>query len=122
MRFIKHSNSTFRLLSLMPRGLMLAASAVAIAASGAAFASEPEAKDIFVDKVARAQITYAAFHGQPAPAAERLEYESAPDQFVDRVLKGHLPEGGSTARILSLASNDPPSWPDVGFLGAMSPR
>ena len=122
MNFIKHSVSIPRLPSLMPRSLMLAASVIAAAVTGTAFADEPEAKDIFVGKVMRVQTTYGASHGQPAPTADALAYESAQDQFVDQVLRGHFPESGATGRIMSAASNDPPSWPDVDFLRPISPR
>lgn len=122
MSFIKHSVSISRLPSPMPRSLMLAAFVMAAAVSRTAFAGAPEAKDVFVGNVMRVQTTQVASHGQPAPVAERLDYESAQDQFVDQVLRGHVPESGTTGRIMSAASNDPPSWPDVGFLGAMSPR
>jgi hypothetical protein len=122
MRLIKHSVSALRLPSLMPRSMMLVASAVAVAVSGTAFAGEPEAKDLFVDNVMRVQAAHVASRGQPVPLAERLVYESAQDQFVDQVLRGRFPEIGLTGRIMSAASNNPPSWPDIGFLRVTSPR
>ena len=122
MNFIKHSVSISRLPSLMPRRLMLAASVIAAAVTGTAFADEPEAKDIFVGNVMRVQTTYVASHGQPVPIADGLAHESAQDQFVDQVLKGRFPEGVPASRVTNTPANNPAAWPDVSFLRSVSPR
>lgn len=116
------SSETSTLPSLTPRSVMLAASVMAAAVTGTASASEREAADFFVAKVVVVQSSHVASHGQPGPMPDRRAYESAQDQFIDQVLRGRLPETGATGRNMNAPSNNPASWPDVGFLRPMSPR
>jgi hypothetical protein len=86
------------------RSLTLAASLIAAAVTGTAFAGKPDAAELFVANVMRVQTSHVVSHGQPAPVADRLTYESAQDQFVDQVLRGHSPESGAAGRIMSAAT------------------
>lgn len=98
------------------RGLMLAAWAMASSVWGTAGAAEPSAVDYFVAEVMVAPTGGDSSYGRATSTDGRKAYASAQDQFVDQVLRGDAPEGDATGRIMSAAANDPPAWPDVGFL------
>ncbi len=103
------------------RCLMLAASVMASSMSATTYAAEPSAAEYFVAKV---MAVPTANDSSSVPATSnggaRAAYASAQDQFVDRVLKGRVPEGISASQLTDTPTKIPAAWPDVGFMRLVS--